>query len=86
MKANEILEFLNKILSQKNCELIYEKTYPSSKEDFYEIEFWILNKNGTKDQYSKLFIREAENFLDKAFQTILNNMIETYYNNYFKNE
>lgn len=69
---------LKEIIFKRGYVLTYEEIEPSSSEDMYEIRFF-LSKNGIQETYKTMYIRN-ENFPKrKAFEMLLDEIIDTYY-------
>lgn len=81
MTADKIYEFINHILKQQGYILRFEETYPSSKEDMYEVEFWLEDRNINRIDMTKVLVKEADNYRDKAFNYMLNGILFSYYSN-----
>jgi len=76
---------IKEILSNRGLELNYKETYPSSKDDIYEMNIWFEDRNLTKYPFHNIFIRpvkeENPNYKQKAFEILLNTIIEGYFDN-----
>lgn len=72
------------ILARRGYELKYKETYPSSKDDIYEMNIWFEDRNLTKYPFHTVFIRPTEeenpNYKQKAFDLLLDIIIEGYFN------
>lgn len=70
---------LKDILFERGLVLTYTDKNPSSKEDMYEITFYLDNGMETTE-YKKMFIRNHENPKHKAFSILLDEIIDSYFN------
>lgn len=79
---------INKILAHKELVLKYEETFPSNVQDIYELRTYLEDKWLNKYPFHTIFVRDYNhcldfNYRDKAFETLLNIIIESYFNNIF---
>lgn len=72
-------DFISNLISKQGFVFKYEETFPSSEHDVYELQTWVEDKNQIKYDYKKICVRDRENPQEIAFKTLLDSIIENYY-------
>lgn len=76
MTLIDIEKKIKDILFERGMLLTYEEVEPSSPEDMYEVTFYL---NG--EVYKTMFIRHDKSPKKKAFNILLDEIIDGYYSN-----
>ena len=76
MTLIDIEKKIKDILFERGMLLTYEEVEPSSPDDMYEVTFYL---NG--EVYKTMFIRHNESPKKKAFNILLDEIIDGYYSN-----
>lgn len=80
MTRIDIEKKLSEILFRRGYVLTYTEVEPSSENDMYEITFYLENDQ-EKTVYRTMFIRNEKNPKKKAFTLLLDEIIDSYYEN-----
>ena len=80
MTRIDIEKKLSEILFRRGYVLTYTEVEPSSENDMYEITFYLENDQ-EKTTYRTMFIRNEKNPKKKAFTLLLDEIIDSYYEN-----
>lgn len=80
MARIDIEKKLSEILFRRGYVLTYTEVEPSSENDMYEITFYLENDQ-EKTVYRTMFIRNEKNPKKKAFTLLLDEIIDSYYEN-----
>lgn len=80
MTRIDIEKKLSEILFRRGYVLTYTEVEPSSENDMYEITFYLENDK-EKTSYRTMFIRNEKNPKKKAFTILLDEIIDSYYEN-----
>lgn len=77
---------INDVLSRRGLVLKYQETMPSSEEDMYEFKVWFEDNNMNQYPFHTFWIRNVEhksdfNYKRKALKSLLNTIIEGYFDN-----
>ena len=72
-------DFISNLISKQGFVFKYEETFPSSEHDVYELQTWVEDKNQIKYDYKKICVRDREDPQEIAFKTLLDSIIENYY-------
>lgn len=76
----DIEKKLSEILFRRGYVLTYTEVEPSSENDMYEITFYLENDK-EKTAYRTMYIRNEKNPKKKAFNILLDEIIDSYYEN-----
>ena len=80
MTRIDIEKKLSEILFRRGYVLTYTEVEPSSENDMYEITFYLENDQ-EKTVYRTMFIRNEKNPKKKALTLLLDEIIDSYYEN-----
>lgn len=80
MARIDIEKKLSEILFRRGYVLTYNEVEPSSENDMYEITFYLENDK-EKTPYRTMYIRNEKNPKKKAFTILLDEIIDSYYEN-----
>lgn len=72
----DIEKKIKDVLFERGMVLTYEEVEPSSPEDMYEVTFYLND-----EIYKTMFIRHDKSPKKKAFNILLDEIIDGYYNN-----
>lgn len=76
MTLIDIEKKIKDILFERGMLLTYEEVEPSSPDDMYEVTFYLND-----EVYKTMFIRHDKSPKKKAFNILLDEIIDGYYNN-----
>lgn len=76
MTLIDIEKKIKDILFERGMLLTYEEVEPSSPDDMYEVTFYLND-----EVYKTMFIRHNESPKKKAFNILLDEIIDGYYSN-----
>ena len=76
MTLIDIEKKIKDILFERGMLLTYEEVEPSSPDDMYEVTFYLND-----EVYKTMFIRHNKSPKKKAFNILLDEIIDGYYNN-----
>lgn len=79
MKVN-LEERIKQAVRANGYELYYQEKQPSSPEDMYEIKFWVEDRNCKQYDFKTIYVRDEKDPKTKAFELLLTEYIETYFN------